>query len=236
MKTFYLQLNSASVGLALVVMILGFQMAVWPQAKTSIVSIAEAKNMPLGTRLNIQGSVTVASGIFRSSFDDYGFQIEDSTGGVYVSAKTDLHLTIGQKVRLEGTLSQTQLKFQIIETDESRVQVLPGKFLITPIAIKTGSIDNTTVGRLIKVTAIVTKPVEEVAPYGFRVAVDDNTGEIVAYVSTSTGISPKTFVAGEKVMLTGVAGRFNGKYQIYPRSAADVGRLAQARTKMKPQH
>jgi len=192
------------------------------QGKASIISIANAKKLPLGAEVTIEGTVTVASGTFRSSFSDYGFQTQDKTGGMYITIKTDPHLTVGQRVRLTGKLTETALKFQIVETDEKGIQVLSGAARPKPISIATGRIDERMIGKLIKISATVTKSVVEVAPYGFRVPVDDGTGEIIAYVSTSTGVSTKELVPGKQVELIGVAGQFNQRFQIYPRSPADV--------------
>jgi uncharacterized protein YdeI (BOF family) len=188
----------------------------------SVVSIENAKKLALGTQVTIEGSVTVASGTFGSSFSDAGFQVQDKTGGMYITIKTNLHLTLGQKVRLTGKVTETPLKFQIIETDEKSVQVLSGTALPKPVAIATGKISELTIGKLIKIDGKVTKPVDEIAPYGFRFSVDDGTGEIIIYVSTSTGISSKQMVLGQRVELIGVAGAFNHRYQIYPRSPSDV--------------
>lgn len=192
------------------------------QTKPSIIPIANAKKLPLGTEVTFEGTVTVASGTFRSSFSDYGFQVQDKTSGMYITIKTDPHFTVGQRVRISGKLTETALKFQIVETDEKRVQVLPGTVRPKPAATATGKIEEPMIGNLIKISATVSKPLVEVAPYGFRVPVDDGTGEIVAYISTSTGISAKELVPGQQVELIGVAGQFNQRYQIYPRSPADV--------------
>jgi DNA/RNA endonuclease YhcR with UshA esterase domain len=192
------------------------------QGKPSAISIADAKKLPLGTEVTIEGTVTVATGTFRSSFNDEGFQIQDKTSGMYVIIKMDPHLSVGQVVRLTGKLSQTPLKFQIVETDENKVQVVSKATPPKPIAIGTGKITDATVGKLIKIAGTVSKAVEDIAPYGFRFSVDDGSGEAIAYVSTSTGISQKEMMPGQRVELIGVAGEFNHRYQIYPRSAADV--------------
>lgn len=209
-------------GLAIAVFVFAAAASSFPQVNRPIIPIENAKKLSLGTPVTIEGTVTVASGTFRSSFDDEGFQIQDKTGGMYITIKKDLHLTVGQKIRLSGKLTETALKFQIIETDENGIQVLSGSARIRPSTIETGKINDLTIGKLIKTVGTVTKPVDEVAPYGFRVSVDDGTGEIIAYVSTSTGVLPKEFVVGQRVELTGVAGKFNQRYQIYPRSPADV--------------
>ena len=208
--------------LAVAVFVFSAPQPSFAQGKPQLVSIVDAKKLSLGTEITVEGTVTVGSGTFRSSFSDDGFQIQDKTSGMYITIKTDPHLTVGQMVRLTGKITETALKFQIVETDEKRVQVLPGTVRPKPTAIPTGKIEEPMIGNLIKISATVSKPVVEVAPYGFRVPVDDGTGEIVAYISTSTGISAKKLVPGQQVELIGVAGQFNQRYQIYPRSPADV--------------
>jgi DNA/RNA endonuclease YhcR with UshA esterase domain len=192
------------------------------QGKTAVISIADVEKLPLGTEVTIEGTVTVASGSFGSSFSDEGFQVQDRTGGMYIAIKTDLHLTVGQKVRLKGKLTETPLKFPIIESDQNEVHVVPGTARPKPISLATGKVGEPAIGRLIKISGTVTKPVDEVAPYGFRFSVDDGTGEIIAYVSTSTGISQKDLLVGQKVEMIGIGGKFNQRYQIYPRSPSDV--------------
>ena len=59
-----------------------------PAAK--VISIAEARTLPLGTVVTVDGSVTVASGAFSSSTGDQGFAIQDHTGGIYVSTPDNL--------------------------------------------------------------------------------------------------------------------------------------------------
>jgi len=201
------------------------------QDKPLIVSLATAKNLPLGEDVAVEGTVTVASGTFRSSFSDFGFQVQDKTSGMYITIKTDPHLTVGQRVRVTGKRAETALKFQMVETDEKGVEVLAGTASPKPSAIATGKISEITIGSLIKISATVSKPVVEIAPYGFRVPVDDGTGEIVAYISTSTGISTKEMVPGQRVELIGVAGQFNQTYQIYPRAVADVKLIGKSTAK-----
>lgn len=215
---------------ALVIALLVFTIDSSAQINATTARIIDAKKLSLGSKVTIKGTVTVASGTFRSSFSDYGFQIQDKTSGMYVTVKTDPHLIVGQKVRLIGKLTETALKFQIVETDEKGVQVLSGTAHPKPVAIATGKIDEPVIGKLIRISATVTKPVADVAPYGFRVPVDDGTGEIIAYISTSTSISTKELIPGQHVELIGVAGQFNHRFQIYPRSPADIKLISTTKT------
>ena len=50
-----------------------------------VISIAEARALPLGTVVTVDGSVTTPSGTFESSFFDKGFGLQDRSAGIYVS-------------------------------------------------------------------------------------------------------------------------------------------------------
>jgi DNA/RNA endonuclease YhcR with UshA esterase domain len=231
MKTIHLQLETASALLAIAILVLTASITSLSQAKVLAVSIANSKTMPLGTAVTVEGTVTLASGTFRSSFSDYGFQVQDKTSGTYVSIKTDLHLAVGQKVRLTGKIAKTPLGFQMIETDEKSVEVPAGTGRTKPLDKATGEIDDSVRGRLIKITGTVTKPVDPDPPYGYRVTIDDGTGLLIAYVSTSSGVSQDDFVVGKRIQMVGIAGKFRQQPQIYPRSPTDVRPFPQPRSK-----
>ena len=71
------------------------------------ISIAEARSLPLGTVVTVDGSVTVASGAFSSSIFDQGFAIQDYTGGIYVSVADNLGFALRQQVRVRGQLADS---------------------------------------------------------------------------------------------------------------------------------
>ena len=76
-----------------------------PNPKT--ISIAEARSLPLGTVVTVDGSVTVPSGAFSSSTGDQGFAIQDHTGGIYVSVADNLGFGLRQQVRVTGELANS---------------------------------------------------------------------------------------------------------------------------------
>src|SRR6476659_1138871 len=76
-------------------------------AAASPISIAAARHLALGTVVTVEGSVTVPSGVFASSFFDEGFAIQDLTGGIYVSMADNLGLNVRQLARVTGTLADS---------------------------------------------------------------------------------------------------------------------------------
>src|SRR4051812_29488260 len=89
--------------------------------KPKPIAIAEARALPLGTVVTVQGSVTLPSGAFKSSFDDEGFVLQDGTSGIYVSVKTNRGLKVGQRVQVTGKLAETNAQFRIIEADANSI-------------------------------------------------------------------------------------------------------------------
>src|SRR5262249_59829233 len=71
------------------------------------IAIAEARSLPLGTVVTIDGSVTVPSGACASSAAplDQGFAIQDRTGGIFVSVDEDLGFAPRRQVRVTGQLA-----------------------------------------------------------------------------------------------------------------------------------
>src|SRR5262247_2530190 len=86
-------------------------------------TIAEARSLPLGTVVTIDGSVTVPSGAFSSSTFDQGFAIQDQTGGIYVSTPDNLGFAPGQQVRVTGTLADTVLPGLLVLVDVTETKV-----------------------------------------------------------------------------------------------------------------
>src|SRR5262245_15368178 len=86
------------------------------------ISIAEARSLPLGTVVTIDGSVTVPSGAFSSSTFDQGFAIQDHTGGIYVSTADNLGFAPRQQVRVTGQLADTVLPGLLVLVDGTDVK------------------------------------------------------------------------------------------------------------------
>jgi hypothetical protein len=95
------------VSLVALVLALSYDAALSAPPTPKTISIAEARSLPLGTVVTIDGSVTVPSGAFASSFAPLhqGFAIQDHTGGIFVSVDEDLGLSPRGQVRVTGRLA-----------------------------------------------------------------------------------------------------------------------------------
>jgi len=187
-----------------------------------VISIAEARSLPLGTVVTVDGSVTVASGAFSSSTFDQGFAIQDHTGGIYVSTPDNLGFAPRQQVRVTGQLADTVLPGLLVLVHVTVAKAHGGGPKVQPLPVATGAVGEATEGKLVRITGTITQPVFNDLPYGYIIFIDDGSGEVHSFVSASTGIDVSGLSPGQTVEITGFSGQFADHYEVDPRTQADI--------------
>jgi hypothetical protein len=182
-------------------------------------SIAQARQQPLGTVVSVQGWVTVPNVplcIFQSFSFDCGFAMQDNSAGIYVHVPVtpppSSLLALNKKVQVTGCL-QDSFGLLILSTDpadcpEESVTVLSSIKLINPQEFTTCQIGENTEGRLVRVVGTVTEPSEldqgeDEHIFGYRVRIDSNphpgnpgrcddgsSGELQVFISVDAQINP----------------------------------------------
>lgn len=187
-------------------------------------AIGDARKMAADSEVTVEGTIFVPSGLFNSSLGDQGFAIEDETGGIYVSVPMKAPGAVGDKVRVKGKLGLAA-KQTVLTADVSAVTLLEGKGTVAAATAKTGDIGDGIEGKLVKVSGAITKPVGDDTPYGYKVYIDDGSGEVQIFVNIVSG-SPLVDVASlmvdEKMTATGLAGRYEDTFEVLPRGKDDV--------------
>ena len=191
-----------------------------PEPKT--ISIAEARSLPLGTIVTIDGSVTVPSGAFSSSTFDQGFAIQDRSGGIYVSTPDNLGFTTRQQVRVTGRLADTVLPGLLVLVDVTEVKAHGRGPKVRPLPVATGDVGENTEGQLVTITGTITQPIINDLPFGFIVFINDGSGEVHGFVCASTGIDVSGLAPGQTVEITGFSGEFAGSFEVDPRFQEDI--------------
>ena len=191
-----------------------------PPAK--VISIAEARSLPLGTVVTIDGAVTVPSGAFSSSTFDQGFAIQDQTGGIYVSTPDNLGFAPRQQVRVTGTLADTVLPGLLVLVDVTDVKAHGRGPKVQPLPVATGDVGEATEGSLVRITATITQPIINDLPFGFIIFVNDGSGEVHIFVSASTGIDVSGLSPGQTIEVTGFSGQFADSFEVDPRFQSDI--------------
>jgi hypothetical protein len=198
------------------------------RANAEVISIAEARSLPAGTVVTVEGAVTVPSGIFASSTFDQGFGIQDETAGIYVSTADNPNLHLFRKVRVTGVLADDGFNQLVLRPASlADVRRLHGAERIAPDAVATGDIGEDTEGSLMKITGTVSRPIVNDLPYGYQVFVDDGSGETQIFIPASTGINPfqiPFIQLGRRITAVGFGAQFLAQYEILPRHRGDIRR------------
>lgn len=190
-------------------------------------TIAAARNLPADSKVMVEGYVTVAPGTCSSATSEQGFAIQDASAGIYVSLATKIDLPIGTRVRVAGTLEQANKQTQI-KSDPASVMRLGGKRTFPPKDLKTGDVKEPVEGLLVQVSGRITKAIGDDRPYGYKVFIDDGSGEIQVFVHIVSGspvVDVSTLAMGNNIKVTGLTGQYNDTYEVIPREKGDLVKL-----------
>lgn len=192
------------------------------EAAHRVVSIAQARTLPPGTAVTVDGVATTPSGAFESSFFDKGFGLQERGAGIYVSVAADLGIAPRTRVRVTGTLRDS-FGLLILVPDDPAAVVVHGKVpAVRPRPLATGAVGENSEGQLVRVIATITQAPTPDLPYGSKFAVDDGSGELTVFVNTQTGIDLTGLAAGGIVGVTGFSSQFDTHYEIDPRFPSDI--------------
>jgi hypothetical protein len=177
-----------------------------------------------GAPVTVEGFVTVPPGLFTSFTGEQGFAIQDPTGGLYVALPERRDVPLGAKVRVTGNLADIA-KLLVVRSRPDMVTPLRGHWLLAPEVTRTGRVGAGTEGRLVSVRGTITRPVGDDRPYGYKLFVDDGSGECQVFVPASTGIDPlanPAFGVGRPLAAAGFSGRYEHTHEVIPRFARDL--------------
>ena len=190
----------------------------------AVPSVAQARAQGNGTTATVDGYVTVAPGAFESAMGDPGFALQDDSGGIYVKITSRLTFPLGSRVRVTRTLAE-QAKFRILSAEQASVQQLSGSRTVIPENVTTGGVGEATEGKLVRVTGRVTKTFFDDSPYGYKLYVNDGSGEVQIFVHLFPGVPTSTLRAlttAQTIQVTGLSAQYESTYEVAPRQAADI--------------
>jgi len=192
-------------------------------------SIRDARALVSGSITTIKGTVTVPSGAFVSSTYDQGFAIQDKTGGIYISTQTNHHLKLGDTAEVTGVLGQSYGLTIVTPSSGRSVLIKRDEDKVSPQRIATARVNEASEGKLITIHGNVSQAVSSDLPYGYKFYVNDGTGEIQVFVSTSCNLDLSQMALGQKVSITGFSGQFDTTYEVQPRIQKDIKLLPSGR-------
>lgn len=180
-----------------------------------VTPLSRAREMGAGATVLVEGTVSVAPGAF-----DGGFAIQDHSAGIWVLAPADsVRLRVGQRVRVQGTLDEPNGQLAIMPAAIGPLEELDAP---APRDLRTGLVNESMEGWLVKIRGRVAGAVVNDAPWGWKVLVDDGTGPVLVFVDAETNVDVRPLRPGDTVEITGFAGQYDDHYEVIPRAQVDV--------------
>ncbi|AKJ03802.1 hypothetical protein ATI61_11651 [Archangium gephyra] len=206
-------------------LLLGLTLAAGGTGCSSATPISEARESATGSTATIEGAVSVAPGTFVSAMEDEGFALQDGSGGIYVKVAQKPGFGLNARVRVKGTLDE-QNKLRILKAEPADVEVLQGTTeVVMPVNARTGEVNESNEGRLVKVTGNVTQTFQDDSPYGYKLYLDDGSGEVQVFVHVSAGLDKaalQALTAGQRITVVGLAAQYETTYEVAPRQPSDL--------------
>lgn len=188
----------------------------------AVTPIGDARLLPAGTTVTVEGVVTAGNGVFNST----SVYLQDNTGGIvlFTGGSSAPDVTIGDSIRVTGTTGAFSGEIQIsggasLEVDILGEGTIPEPRTVTATDVLAGDFQ----GELVVANALTIDSVG--APFSggnFNVRVSDATGSFIVFFDADSGILPEQVIEGEMYNITGIMTRFNAVLEIKPRSQADL--------------
>ncbi|MBN8471133.1 DNA-binding protein [Corallococcus exiguus] len=195
-----------------------------------VLAIEDARSRSNGSEVVVEGAVTVAPGTFSSALGDEGFAIQDDSGGIYVKLEEKLSFGLGARVRVSGTLDEQNM-LRILKSVPEDVDLKSGTEQVSPKEVTTGGVNESVEGQLIRASGAITQAFQDDSPYGYKLYIDDGTGEVQVFVHVSAGFdkaSLQALTVGQRIAVVGLAAQYETTYEVAPRMPGDLSVLSAA--------
>lgn len=181
----------------------------------SILTIAEARTLPLGTRVTIAGTLTAANQLGGPAF------MQDSTAGIAIFWPP-LHKAgqIGDSVVVSGPLATFNDLLQISGDSISFSLLDSASVPVTPAPVSGNQLSSYE-GQLVTLRASFDEPQDLLYPNSNYALTDTAGNGFQIRIDNDTDLIGRTRPQGVE-NITGIVGRFGATFQVYPRFQPDL--------------
>ncbi len=197
-----------------------------------VIPIAQARGVPSGTLVTIEGTVTAEPGIFKDSGQSRKLYMQDDTGGVLVYLSTGLNpVARHHRVRVVGTMAEYRAETEILPLNADAVVDLGEGTPVEPLPLATGDVNEDVEGQLVRVAGYIVEK-----PNAYTLRVNDGSGPVDIYRYYNLGqttdpnyIDFTPYVVGDYVVVTGTTRGYDYsgtiRREVLPRGPADIKEL-----------
>jgi hypothetical protein len=191
-----------------------------PTASPSpILSIEAVRAMPVGSDVQVRGTVTSAAGVL---LGDSTIAIQDASGGILVKLADvgSTNLAIGRIVRVSGELAAPFGNLEIRVAAGDLVE-MGSSSAPSPRTLTVAGLAEATEGILARIAADVVR-VEASTTGSLTLIVSDATAEGRVFFHAPLGAAAADYAVGARLEVVGIVGDRLGLYRIWPRSRSEV--------------
>ncbi|MEC0236434.1 endonuclease [Paenibacillus kribbensis] len=181
----------------------------------SRISIAEARSLPAGKAVTVEGVVTTQPG----AFGGQAFYMQDESGGIYVYQNQN-GFQQGDQVKITASLALYNSELEL--TDPVAIEKTGAGQL--PAAMPITELNDANQGQLVELPSATIRNIIDATPAG-SFEFDAVAGEASHHVRVDarTGVTRTSFPyqEGQQVKVKGISAIFKGNYQLKPRGLDD---------------
>lgn len=178
----------------------------------SSISIYEARQKSVGSKISIKGVVTIGAGVLRTNFTDAYIQDESGYGiNIYRAGTLDNQIKRGNLLILQGELDDYQGKKEIknykailLKTD-AEIPAIPK---ISAFQASTSAYE----GSFCEVQGLIMS--KSVSGGGTNISLDDGTGAVTVRVWDTAQLDLSGYAVGDYVVIRGVGSLYSGAGQL----------------------
>ncbi len=201
----------------------------------SVVSIASARQLPVGARIAIEGTVTAIPGrILRAGVTF----LQDGTGAIAVALPDGVDgaaITPGTILRLAGRIADPYANRELRAERATDVVVLGEGGVPAPASVGSDGLVESREGRLVRSVGTIVR-LESGSSGSLAVTLRDATGEMRVFLFGALGVAKGDLTVGAGLRVTGIVGQRETSsgagdgYRIWPRDRSDLVATAAAPT------
>ncbi|WP_457565772.1 OB-fold nucleic acid binding domain-containing protein [Caldithrix abyssi] len=178
----------------------------------SFISIAEARQKPVGARITVKGVITIGAGILRTNFTDAYLQDESGYGlNIYQGSGLDVRIKRGRLVIISGELDEYLGKKEIVNYT---LTVLKDDVPI-PAVRKLSTFEASTTefeGSFVEIEGLISGI--QYTGGGTNIYINDGSGEVTVRAWDTANLDLTEFEIGDYVLVRGVVGIYREAGQI----------------------
>lgn len=180
-----------------------------------ILSISEAQEQEKGTKIQIEGIVSVLPGVLGAQY----FYVQDDEAGiqVYSSKKDFTEFKIGDVLRVKGEASEAYGEKKINIQSQSDIEIIDSNWELPSTQIDELAED------LVGMLVYTESQILELS--STKIILSNG---ILVYIKSDVEFDKKLYIAGDVIKVTGIVGEYKEEYRLMPRSQDDVAKTATA--------